>query len=203
MEQLAKGEIALRIRIGILFNDMGTIAVYLGAVCISLLWLKRKLRSPSKIVRRIGKLFLTLHNYSGWAALIFVCAHGIYFMLVEIHDQHIYSGIASFIIMLTIAGYGYSIRKIRNKWMRVIHRCLSIVWIPVLWIHAGWDLIFAAILSLVVLVLVIMVEKAMERSHSKGAWIPISNLNNYRRLEMRGFSGQRKSPFLHVVRGYA
>ncbi|MEK3719702.1 hypothetical protein [Paenibacillus sp. FSL H8-0034] len=164
-EQLAKGEVDLRVRIGILFNDMGTVAVYLGAVCISLLWVKRKLRSPSKIVRRIGKLFLTLHNYSGWTALILVCAHGIYFMFVEIQDQHIYSGIASFIFILTIAGYGYLIRKVRNKRMKFIHRYLSIAWIPVLWVHAGWDLVFATISTLVVVVLVNIVEKAMTRSN--------------------------------------
>ena len=158
-EQLAKGVVDRNVRIAIFFNDLGTISVFLGAVCFSWFWFKQKLRSSSMIMRRVGKLIHSLHNFFGWSALILSFSHGIYCLFVEIHDQHIYSGIASFVILLTIVGYGYMSRKVRNKWMRAIHRWLSIVWIPVLWIHAGWDVILATIATLAVGVIVILLER--------------------------------------------
>ncbi|WP_310502900.1 hypothetical protein [Paenibacillus qinlingensis] len=162
---MERGVVKLPVRIGILFNDFGTYAVYLGAVCISLLWLKRGLKSQSKIVRRIGKWVLKLHEFSGWAVVVLIVAHSIYFLIKEIHVQYIYSGAASLIILLTIVGYGSLIRKVRNIWMRAIHRYLAIVWIPVLWIHAGKDVIFAAVATFAVVLLVNMLEKASVRSN--------------------------------------
>lgn len=168
-EQLAKGFVERNVRIAIFFNDLGTISVFLGAACFSWFWFKRKLRSSSMIVRPVGKLIHSLHIFLGWTALILSFAHGIYCSFVEIHDQHIYSGIASFAILLTIVGYGYMIRKVRNKWMPAIHRWLSIVWIPVLWIHAGWDVILATITTLAAGVIVILFERI-----TSGRW-PILN----------------------------
>jgi|AGTN01.1.fsa_nt_gi hypothetical protein len=158
-EQLAKGFVDGNVRIAIFFNDLGTISVFLGAVCFSWLLFKRKLRSPSRIVRRVGKLFHSLHIFLGWISLFLCFAHGIYFFFVEIHDQHIYSGISSFVILLTIAGYGYGIRKVSNKEMRAVHRWLSIVWIPILWIHAGGEAILAAMAALGAGGIVLLLER--------------------------------------------
>ncbi len=166
-EQLAKGAVDPNVRTAIFFNDLGTISVFLGAACLSWLWFKQKLRSSSRIVRRLGKLLHSLHNFLGWSVLLLSFSHGVYCLFVEIQDQHIYSGIASFVILLTLVGYGYRLRKVRHKWMRAIHRWLSIVWIPVLWVHAGWDAILATIAILAVGAIVILLERMTSGRNGK------------------------------------
>ncbi|WP_342416031.1 hypothetical protein NST83_24740 [Paenibacillus sp. FSL R10-2782] len=144
---------------GEIFKTLGTISVFLGAAAFSWFWFKKKLRSPSILVRKAGKLLHSLHKLLGWATLILIAVHGVYFLITKLQDNQTYTGLAGFAILLAIAGYGFFINKVRNKWMRTVHRLLGLVWIPVLLLHAGGSAILAVIASLAVGVLVWVLER--------------------------------------------
>ncbi|MGG1619559.1 hypothetical protein ACIFQM_07775 [Paenibacillus sp. NRS-1782] len=144
---------------GEIFKTLGTISVFLGAAVFSWFWFKKKLRSPSIWVRKAGKLLHSLHKLLGWATLILIAVHGIYFLITKLQDHKTYTGLAGFAILLAIAGYGFFINKVRNKWMRTVHRLLGLLWVPVLLLHAGGSAIMAVIASLAVGVLVWVLER--------------------------------------------
>ncbi|MFK4302101.1 hypothetical protein ABH892_002205 [Paenibacillus sp. RC254] len=144
---------------GEIFKTLGTISVFLGAAAFSWFWFKKKLRSPSIWVRKAGKLLHSLHKLLGWATLILIAVHGIYFLITKLQDHKTYTGLAGFAILLAIAGYGFFINKVRNKWMRTVHRLLGLLWVPVLLLHAGGSAIMAVIASLAVGVLVWVLER--------------------------------------------
>lgn len=145
------------------FSTLGTIAVFLGAASFSWLWFKRKLKSPSPLVRKAGKLLFSMHKLLGWVTLTLVAIHGTYFLIKKLDEVKIYTGIAGFTLLLTIAGYGYFINRIRNKWMRSVHRLLGMLWVPVLLLHAGGSAIIAAIATLVVGGVVLILERIAEQ----------------------------------------
>ncbi|MEK5507027.1 MULTISPECIES: hypothetical protein [unclassified Paenibacillus] len=149
---------------GELFKTLGTISVFLGAATFSWFWFKKKLRSPSMLVRKTGKLLHSMHKLLGWATLILIAVHGIYFLITKLQDNKTYTGIAGFVILLAIAGYGFFINKVRNKWMRTVHRLLGLLWVPVLLLHAGGSAIMAVIASLAVGVLVWVLERIVEKT---------------------------------------
>ncbi|REE66741.1 hypothetical protein A8990_14740 [Paenibacillus taihuensis] len=142
------------------FSTFGTIALFVGATSFSWFWFKKKRKSPSMLVRQAGKLFYSLHKLLGWGTFILVAVHGIYFIFTKINDEHIYSGLAGFAILLALAGYGYFINKIRNKWMRTVHRMLGVLWVPVLWLHAGGSAFLATAAALAVGGLVYLLDKS-------------------------------------------
>lgn len=144
--------------IGSLFTTLGTIAVYVAAAGFSWVWFKRKFKSPSPLVRRLSKLIHSLHRALGWLTLALGAAHGAYWLLNRPWDDNIYTGLASFAILLVVAGYGLFVPKIRNKWMRLAHRTLGIAWAPVLFLHAGGSAIAAVGAVIGVGVLVRMLE---------------------------------------------
>ncbi|MFK7692341.1 hypothetical protein [Paenibacillus sp. HJGM_3] len=141
------------------FKTLGTIAVFLGAASFSWLWFKKKLKSPSMLVRKIGKLFHAVHKVLGWATLVLIAAHGLYFLIAKAGDINIYTGLAGFVILLMIVGYGLLINKVRNKWMRTVHRSLGLLLVPILLLHAGGAAIAAVIASCVVGGLVWLLER--------------------------------------------
>ncbi|WP_068497993.1 hypothetical protein [Paenibacillus kribbensis] len=145
---------------GEIFKTLGTISVFLGAAAFSWFWFKKKLRSPSMLVRKAGKLLHFMHKLLGWATLVLVAVHGVYFLITKLQDHKTYTGLASFAILLAIAGYGFFINKVRNKWMRTVHRSLGLLWVPVLLLHAGSSVIMAVIASLAVGVLVWVLERS-------------------------------------------
>ncbi|AKG37318.1 hypothetical protein [Paenibacillus durus] len=145
-----------------IFKTLGTIAVFLGACSFSWFWFKRKLKSSSMLVRRTGKLLRSVHKLLGWATLAVIAVHGIYFLFAKPGDDKIYTGLAGFAILLAIAGYGFFINKVRNKWMRMVHRILGLLWVPVLLLHAGGSVIVAVIASLAVWALVRVLERKGE-----------------------------------------
>ncbi|WP_219837337.1 hypothetical protein [Paenibacillus sp. R14(2021)] len=132
------------------FSTLGTIALYVGAAGFSWFWFKKKLKSPSPLVRKAGRLLHAVHKLMGWFTLLLVAVHGTYYLFTKLHDDNIFSGLASFAILLTLVGYGYFINKVRNKWMRAVHRTLGILWVPVLLLHAGGSAIIAVLASLAV-----------------------------------------------------
>ncbi|WP_025716507.1 hypothetical protein [Paenibacillus sp. 1-18] len=149
---------------GEIFKTLGTISVFLGAAAFSWFWFKKKLRSPSVLVRKAGKLLHSMHKLLGWATLILIAVHGVYFLMTKLQDHKTYSGLASFAILLALAGYGFFINKVRNKWMRTVHRSLGLLWVPVLLLHAGGSAITAVIASLAVGVLVWVLEKSVGKT---------------------------------------
>ncbi|KIL36328.1 hypothetical protein SD71_08710 [Cohnella kolymensis] len=149
---------------GEFFKTLGTVSVFLGAVGFSWFWFKKKLKSPSLLVRTTGKLLHAVHKMLGWATLIVIAAHGIYFLIAKPGDNKIYTGLAGFVILLMIVGYGFFINKVRNKWMRIVHRSLGLLWVPVLLLHAGGSAIAAVFASLAVWILVWMLERKVENA---------------------------------------
>ena len=149
---------------GEIFKTLGMIAVFLGAVSFSWFWFKKKLRSPSMLVRKIGKILHAVHKLMGWATLSITSTHGFYFLITKPGDKNMYTGLAALVILLMIAGYGLFIQKIRNKWMRTVHRWLGLLWVPILLLHAGGSTIVAVIGSLAVGALVWLLEKIAVRS---------------------------------------
>ncbi|MBB6669506.1 hypothetical protein [Cohnella nanjingensis] len=141
------------------FTTLGTIALYVGAAGFSWFWFKKRMKSPSRLVRRGGKLLFAWHKLMGWITVALIAIHGTYFLWTKFGDDKIYSGLAGFVILLTLAGYGYFIHKIRNKWMRTVHRSLGLLWVPVLIVHAGGSAIMAVLAVLVVGVVVLLLEK--------------------------------------------
>ncbi|MCZ8522633.1 MULTISPECIES: hypothetical protein [Paenibacillus] len=139
---------------GELFEWLGTAAVVCGAV--SFLWLrfKKKLRSPSEFVRTAGGLLRRLHTWMGWTALVLVGVHGVYYLVTKLQDHKIYTGLAAFLILAALAGYGWLMPRIRNVWMRKVHLLLSLVWIPLLLLHAGGSAILTVAVTAAVWVLV-------------------------------------------------
>ncbi len=129
---------------GELFKTMGTVALWAAAAGFSWVWFRKKRKSPSMLVRQAGKLLYAIHKWLGWATIALGAAHGAYLLIYKTSDHKVYSGLASFAVVLAIAGYGLFIPRIRNKWMRLAHRVLGIAWVPVLFIHAGGSTILAA-----------------------------------------------------------
>ncbi|AZN40778.1 hypothetical protein [Paenibacillus albus] len=142
-----------------IFTTLGTIGLYVGAAGFSWLWFRRKHKSPSMLVRKAGKLFYASHKPLGWVTLILVAAHGTFLLLTRQWDNQIYSGLAGFVLLLAIVGYGFTIHKVRNKWMRTVHRTLGLLWVPVLWLHAGGSAIIAVMSALAVGCAVYVLEK--------------------------------------------
>lgn len=133
-----------------IFKTLGTVTAFVGAGSFCWLWFKKQRKTPRLILRRIGALLHQLHQPLGWLALGLVAFHGGYFLITDIRNRDIYSGIAAFLILLAIAGYGLFINKIRNKWMRLVHRTLGIAWVPALLIHAGGSAVMATFLTILV-----------------------------------------------------
>ncbi|PWV98442.1 hypothetical protein DFQ01_11877 [Paenibacillus cellulosilyticus] len=149
---------------GKLFTTLGTVALYVAALAFSWLWFKKNRKSPSRFVQSVGKKLHRLHQWLGWAALAFGAAHGVYLLLTRSDDHKIWSGIASFAILLAIVGYGVFIPRIRNKWMRSVHRLLGIAWVPIGFIHAGGSMLLAAVLTIAIGVLVRVMESFARRA---------------------------------------
>ncbi|MEK5643610.1 hypothetical protein BK138_00095 [Paenibacillus rhizosphaerae] len=148
-----------------IFKFLGTLAVFLGAASFSWVWFKKKMKSPSVLVRKTGKCLYGVHKLLGWITLTIVTAHGLYFLITKPDDHKIFTGLSAFTILLMIAGYGFFIKRIRNKRMRVVHRYLGILWAPLLLLHAGGSAIVAIIATLAVWAVIRMLER-MPRSSS-------------------------------------
>ncbi|WP_337588945.1 hypothetical protein [Gorillibacterium massiliense] len=152
-----------------LFTTAGTIAVYTAAIGFSWFWFKKKRKSPSLTVRKIGKLLYAAHKGLGWATLALGAIHGTFQLINRFGDHKIYSGLASFVLMFMIIGYGMFIPKVRNKWMRTVHRFLGVIWVPVLILHAGGSAIIATCGTLAIGGLVWVFERGKLLSSEQSA----------------------------------
>ncbi|NGM84293.1 hypothetical protein G5B47_17930 [Paenibacillus sp. 7124] len=144
------------------FKLLGTIAVVCGAVSFSWMGFKKKLKSTSLPVRKLGKLLHRVHQFKGWTALVLILVHGAYYLITKLHDDKIFTGLAAFLILLALAGYGWLIKRVRNKWMRKVHFFLSLIWIPLLLLHAGGSAIVTGVITAVVWAGAALLERRTE-----------------------------------------
>ncbi|MFB9330828.1 hypothetical protein ACFFSY_33220 [Paenibacillus aurantiacus] len=147
-----------------LFKTLGTIAVWCGAVSYAWLRLKRKRRSPSPLVKTLVKLFDRLHQLGGYAAIVLVAAHGIYFLTQSVLKDDTYTGIAAFALLLFLGIYGFLIRRVKNKHMRRIHFLLATAFAVASFIHAGGSAIIAALSTIVFWGLIWLIERTASSS---------------------------------------
>lgn len=150
-------------------TTLGTIAVFLGASSFCWLWFKKKRRSPSYLVRQSSRWLNRFHTWTGWAALVLIAVHGSYFLIVKNQDDKIYTGIAAFALLLALAGYGMLIKKVRNVWMRTIHRTIGLLWLPAIVLHAGGSAIVAIVLILAVGALAEWMDRQAKRAATTDA----------------------------------
>jgi ABC-type Fe3+ transport system permease subunit len=115
-----------------IFITFGTLAVISGAISFSWFFLKKKLKSPSTPIKKLVKIFNIAHYYSGWIALVFIAIHGTYYLLTKFNNSNTFSGLAAFILILTLAIYGYKMKRKPNKFMRKTHYLLSLLWLVAL-----------------------------------------------------------------------
>ncbi|OZB95297.1 hypothetical protein [Paenibacillus sp. XY044] len=142
-----------------IFKFLGTIAVFLSAASFSWIWFKKKLKSPSILVRKTGKFLHGVHKLLGWITLTIVTVHGLFFLITKPGDPKIFTGLSAFAILLMIVGYGFFMRRIRNKAMRIVHRSLGLLWVPLLLLHAGGSAVVTVMATLAVWMLIRMLER--------------------------------------------
>ncbi|MFC3801194.1 hypothetical protein [Cohnella sp. GCM10012308] len=147
-----------------LFRTLGTIAVWCAAVSYAWLRLKKKRRSPSALVKKLVPLFNRLHQPVAYAALVLIAAHGIYFLTQAVVKDDTYTGIAAFVLLLTLAVYGYLIRRLKSKHTRKIHFGLATAFGVFAFIHAGGSAIIAALSVVVLWGLIEFVERMASRT---------------------------------------
>lgn len=128
-----------------IFKTLGTIAVWCAAVSYAWLRLKKKRKSPSSLVKKLVPLFNRLHQPAAYAALILIAAHGIYFLTQSVLKDDTYTGLAAFVLLLSLAVYGYLIRRLKSKYTRKIHFGLATAFGAAAFIHAGGSAIVAGL----------------------------------------------------------
>ncbi|WP_426451341.1 hypothetical protein ACP26L_04310 [Paenibacillus sp. S-38] len=141
------------------FKLMGTLSVVLGGISFMWMRFKKKLTSTSGVIKKAGRLLYRVHPWTGWAALALVLIHGVYYLFTKLQDHAVFTGLAAFVILLTLAGYGWSIKRARGGYKRKVHFFLSIAWIPALLLHAGGSAVLTVVVSALVWMLVPMVER--------------------------------------------
>lgn len=148
------------------FQFLGTLAVICGG--ISFLWLrfKKKLSSPSLLVKKWARMLHAVHQYAGWAALAMILVHGAYYLIVRTTHPKIFSGLAAFLILLGLALYGMLIKRVRNPLLRKAHFWLSIAWVPALLLHAGGSFITMALATVAIWGLAEFFERTAKTSPS-------------------------------------
>lgn len=147
-----------------IFKTMGTIAVWCGAVSFAWFRLKLRRRSPSPLVKKLVKLFDRAHQLAGYAALALIAAHGIYFLTQARIKDDTYTGIAGFALLLSLAVYGFLIRRVKNKHLRKIHFLLATAFAVAAIIHAGGSAIIALLSTIVFWGLVWLMERRASQS---------------------------------------
>ncbi|NIK68133.1 hypothetical protein [Paenibacillus sp. BK720] len=95
-----------------LFKTLGTIAVWSTALSYAWLRVKRKRKSPSPLVKKLVKLFDKAHRLAGYAAIVLIAVHGLYFLTQARIKDDTYTGIAGFALLLSLGVYGFLIRRV-------------------------------------------------------------------------------------------
>jgi cytochrome b561 len=141
-----------------IFLTLGTLALISGAISFSWFLLRKKLKSTSIPIKKLAKIFNVAHNYTGWIALVFIAIHGTYYLITKLNDSKIFSGLAAFLLILTLAIYGYKMKRKPNRFMRKTHFLLSLLWLVALVVHAGGTFIQVAAITLMIWAIIWIVE---------------------------------------------
>ncbi|MCM2533133.1 hypothetical protein NDK43_12920 [Neobacillus pocheonensis] len=142
-----------------IFKLLGNGAILLGALSFSWFLLKKNLKSSSKLIKTIVKKSYSFHTVFGFVGLILVVIHGGYYLITDFSNHNTLTGIAAFLIMACLAGYGYYFKKSKNKLLKKVHYYLSFVWIIAIFIHGGGFVITTGAGLLLIVFLISYIEK--------------------------------------------
>lgn len=120
-----------------IMKQLGQISIILATISFGWFVLKKKIGSRSKAIKTAVKTLYSVHVWMGWLVIIAGIIHGLYFILTDFSNRSTWTGIAATILMLGLLVYGFYIRRIKNKFLKVFHRWLSFAWVPVLFLHGG------------------------------------------------------------------
>jgi hypothetical protein len=119
-----------------IFELIGKLAVFLGALSLSWYVMKRKRVSKIKSVRKFSNLFYLLHKITGWNALLLIVTHGAYFLWNEWPEIETLTGLLAFTALVTLIIYGMKLQRRLLAQTRRIHFILAFIWVGVTIIHA-------------------------------------------------------------------
>jgi ABC-type Fe3+ transport system permease subunit len=144
---------------GGIFKLMGSGAIIVGAFSFSWYLLKKKLKSPFKIIKMTAKKVFSFHTFAGWAALALVAIHGGYYLITDFTNTKNLTGAAAFLLLLCLAVYGYMLNRKKKKVMRSAHFILCIMWIIAAFVHGGSLVIICGVVLAVLFVGITWFEK--------------------------------------------
>ncbi|WML55212.1 hypothetical protein RCG17_11835 [Neobacillus sp. PS3-12] len=129
---------------GGIFKLLGNVSILFGGLSFSWFLLKKKLKSPLKLVKIAAKKSYSFHTTFGFIGLILVIIHGGYYLITDFSNRNTFTGIAAFLILACLAAYGYIFKRSKNKVLKKVHYYLSYVWIVAILIHGGGFVIATA-----------------------------------------------------------
>jgi hypothetical protein len=144
------------------FTLLGNGAILFGILSFWWFLFKKKLASPLPFVKEVGKKLYVVHTYTGYVALLLVVVHGGYYLLTDISNNNILTGLAGFALLMALAVYGWLYKRSKhgkNKALRQTHFLLSILWLLVLFIHAGGFFVVMVIATVALAVLLWWLER--------------------------------------------
>ncbi|KEO84010.1 hypothetical protein [Tumebacillus flagellatus] len=145
------------------FTLLGNIAIAFGALSFWWFLFKKKLGSPNALIKKTGKLLYKAHTFTGYLALILTTVHGGYYLITKFSDVKTKSGLAGFLLLLTLAVYGMLYKRVKNKDMRKTHFVLTNAWLVVLCIHAGGFFFFMIVVTVALWALLWLISKRAQK----------------------------------------
>jgi hypothetical protein len=142
------------------YKTLGNIAVLCAAVSFTWLRFKKKRVSRYKPVKKLANLLYAIHPYMGWIALILITVHGGYYILNDFNNHSVLSGIAAFLIVAALAGYGWLFGRVKKPILRKIHYLLACALIVAAIVHAGGFVIPVSLATIAIWLIIGWVEKS-------------------------------------------
>lgn len=134
------------------FSLLGQIAVWMFA--FSSLWYGvKRIKKKSPLFRNIARRIYQYHHWGGYIAVVLIVIHGTFFLLNDIENDNVKTGISAFILLITLAIYGLWLQKAPQPILRVYHRILGLLAAIIIAIHAG-GIFFAALAGVLAIWLV-------------------------------------------------
>jgi hypothetical protein len=142
----------------------GQVAVFAGLFSFVWIMMKRQIKTKVGLVKQLVKWNYKFHDWVGWLAVVLVAAHATYFIWTKFNERGTWDGIAATIPLLALAGYGYVMKKSREKkMMRKIHFSLAVAFLVAMIFHAGGTVIQATVLTALAYGAIIVFKKVAER----------------------------------------
>ncbi|WP_462411651.1 hypothetical protein [Neobacillus sp. Marseille-QA0830] len=149
---------------GEIFKTFGTISIIVMAASYSWFRFKKILRSPVPQLKKLSRFIHKAHHFFGWTALIIAIVHGGYYLLTKFGDFHTKSGLAVILLFITLAVYGYLVKRVRNKYIKSVHFLLSNLCIAALLVHAAGQVLATASGTIALFIILWLVERQAKRS---------------------------------------